>query len=415
MSSKRGVVDSILGAVVRARARLPRALNRLIDDVAKNPDGPAGKLASWSMGGHLRKNRPAATTAPNTPTRVYIGPTNYAGQGYQWARALEASDERIGATSMSIALPVGFAFPAHTSVPLAVSNISRTWQRAEFDAVLGFSHVLFEAERTLFGTLFDRDIHREAAALKRSAISVAYMAHGTDVRSPLRHMARTPWSYYNDDVALSSILQADADRNLRLLEETTDPVFVSTPDLLDDVPGSRWCPVVIDMAVWRQRSGNTGNRVPVVAHVPSAGAAKGSHLIASAVRLLAERGQIAYATMTNVPAREMPAHIGSSDIVLDQFRTGSYGVAACEALASGCIVVGHVLPSVRDRVLQETGFALPIVEATPDTLGSVLGDLVDDPERRSQIAALGRPFVQAVHSGALSARALRRYWIDLAD
>lgn len=412
MSRRRGVVETILGAVVRARARLPRAVNRLIDDVAKSPDGPAGRLASWTMGGLRRKNQPAATIAPDTSIRVYIGPTNYAGQGYQWARALEASDERIGARSMAISLPVGFAFPVHTSVPLAVNNISRRWQRAEFCATLGYTHVLFEAERTLFGTLFDRDIRREAAAFARSDVSVAYMAHGTDVRSPLRHMQQTPWSYFKDDTALTSVLQADADRNLRLLEETTCPVFVSTPDLLDDVPGSRWCPVVVDLTVWQQRSVKTMNDIPVVSHIPSSGASKGTHLIADAVQMRAGRGQIEYNTMTNVPAHEMPARVASSDIVLDQFRTGSYGVAACEALASGCIVIGHVLPSVRDRVLQETGLTLPIVEATPDTIGSVLDELLADQERRTEIAALGRPFVEAVHSGALSALVLRRYWID---
>ncbi len=138
-------IERLLSAIVRGRSHLPAGLNRLIDDVGKNPDGIAGRLASTVLGGHRASNRPAPTAAPQTPIRVYIGPTNYAGQGYRWARALEASDPRIGARSMAVTLPGGFSFPTDTAVPVAVHNVSLRWQQAELEAVSGFTHVLFEA------------------------------------------------------------------------------------------------------------------------------------------------------------------------------------------------------------------------------------------------------------------------------
>ncbi len=43
-----------------------------------------------------------------------------------------------------------------------------------------------------------------------------------------------------------------------------------------------------------------------------------------------------------MPADAMPEVYGGADIVLDQFPLGTYGVAACEALVAGRLVVSHV-------------------------------------------------------------------------
>lgn len=102
----------------------------------------------------------------------------------------------------------------------------------------------------------------------------------------------------------------------------------------------------------------------------------------------------------------------SADILLEQFRLGSYGATAIEAMAAGRVVVGHVLPAVRAHVRRETGFELPIVEATPDTLSETLTRLVSDPDGMREVGAQGREFVTAVHDGRLSAAALLEHWID---
>lgn len=405
-------VERLISMIVRARTSLPSPVNRLIDDVAKNPDGLAGRLASTLLGGRRARNRPEPTAAPPTPVRVYIGPTNYAGQGYRWARALEASDPAIGARNMAVTLPGGFSFPADTAVPVAVYNASGAWQRAERDAVRRFTHVLFEAERPLFGRLLQRDVAREAADLQATGVSVAYLAHGTDVRSPRRHMALTEWSYFSDDAAQTAILQRDADDNLALLAATNAPIFVSTPDLLSDVPGSQWCPVVVDLSAWTRGPVPLAGETPVVAHIPSSGSTKGTHLVDPVMRGLEGEGLLRYQALTGVPSAEMPRRITGVDIVLDQFRVGSYGAAACEAMATGRIVVGHVSPDVRAAVHELTGLDLPIVEATPRTLRSVIEGIIADPEPAQSVAAQGPAFVERVHSGARSALVLREHWID---
>ena len=399
-------------ALVRNRHHLPRMVNRLIDDVANNPDGLISRLASAALGGRNPALVPPATSIPGAEIRVYIGPTNYAGQGFQWARALELNDARVGARNMAVELPGGFAFAADTVVPIAVYNSSTAWQRAEFEAARRFSHVLFEAERPLFGRLYGRSVARETDALQARGISCAFMCHGTDVRSPRTHARRNKWSPFAEDNARTRLLQADVDANLALLSALGLPVFVSTPDLLIDVPSAHWCPVVVDGQRWAGGRQLFSKRKPVVCHIPSMNWMKGTQLIEPVLRRLHESGVIEYRSVTGIPASRMPALIGDADIVLDQFRLGSYGVAACEAMAAGRLVIGHIQPDVRRRVREHAGIGLPIIEADANSLEYVILGVIASRQEAFEVADAGRSFVNVVHSGGMSATALRDAWIN---
>jgi hypothetical protein len=405
-----GVAFRVMSLLVSRRKHLPRSLNRLIDDVAKNPDGVAGKLAARVLGGASEALVPAATSVPETSVRVYIGPTNYAGQGFLWARALERADASVGARNMAIELPAGFAFPADSLVPIAVQTASVAWQRAEFEAAAGFTHVLFEAQRSLFGPLFGRSVGSEIEHLQERGVSCAFICHGTDIRSPRLHRQRDPLSPYIDDPQ-SAAHQAEADANLALLRAHTLPIFVSTPDLLIDVPEAAWCPVVVDTERWKGAARQLLQRkVPVVVHLPSMGTVKGTHLIEPMLHRLHEAGTIEYRGLTGIPSSKLPGIIGDADIVLDQFRIGSYGVAAVEAMAASRVVVGHVLMDVRQSVAALTELELPIVEADPDSLEAVLLGLIADPDRMGTVANAGCDFADVVHSGSWSARVLIDNW-----
>lgn len=392
--------------LMRRRSSLPGWANRAMEQVARNPDGIIGRLA----GRLLRGEDVPPTTVPGTPVRLYISPTNYSGQGYAWARAVEHADPGIGARNVAVELPGGYGFRADTVVPIATVNASAAWAEAEWEAARQFTHVLIEAERSMFGRRFGRDLRAEIAALEEAGASVAFLCHGTDIRDPREHARRTPWSPYPDDPRTST-LQADAEANLTLLTELRRPTFVSTPDLLDDVPWATWCPVVVDAAPFATAEAPFTRAVPRVVHVSSSAAQKGTDLIEPALAELSARGLIDYRLVTGASIEDMPRVYADADIVLDQFRLGSYGVAACEAMAAGRLVVGHVLPGIRDRVTADFGRDLPIVEATPDTLRDVLTGLISDPAAASRIAAQGPGFVSAVHSGAASARILLGGWV----
>ncbi|MGU3644455.1 hypothetical protein ACLBXX_05755 [Microbacterium sp. C23T] len=394
------------------RNSIPRWINAAIDAVADAPDSLIGRVAAKRLGRPAAIGSVPATSFDDAPRRVLIAPVNYSGQGREWARALEAADASISARNLAVEVPGGFDFPADVVVPVGTYHNDGDWQRREFEAALGATHVLIEAEEPPFGRLFGRSVGTQARALAEDGVDVAYLAHGTDVRLPSRHVERHEWSHYNDPSIYAPRAETLASRNIELVTTSGRPVFVSTPDLLDDLPDAHWCPVVVDPARWQvERPGRVG---PLrVAHAPSVGPVKGTSLVLPVLEQLAAEGVIELDLVQGRPSDQMPAVFTKADVVIDQIRVGSYGVAACEAMAAGCIVVGHVAEHIRERVAALTGLELPIVEATPATIEDVLRGLArsDGAELRSA----GVAFVHAVHDGRLAARALLEHWIDLGE
>jgi glycosyltransferase involved in cell wall biosynthesis len=141
------------------------------------------------------------------------------------------------------------------------------------------------------------------------------------------------------------------------------------------------------------------------------GVIKGTHLIEQSLITLHDEGLIEYRPFSGMAASEMPGLIARADILLDQFRIGSYGVAAVEAMFAGRVVVGHVAEQVRKIILDETGSQLPIVEATPETLELVLREITADASRFQGVAQAGLTFAKKFHDGRYSSSVLEKYWI----
>jgi len=399
-----------VGQRLADRNALPRWANYAIDYVADNPMSLLGRIAARRIG----KPRPGnpATRFEDRRTRVYIAPVNYSGQAWEWARSLELHGHSISARSMAMDVLGGFAYRADLLVAPVVYNNDPHWQRREFAAAATATHALIEAEVAPFGRLLGRDVGRQVRALIEAGVDVAFMCHGTDIRLPSRNVSRTPWSPYLDAELYTARYETLALRNRALLKELARPVFVSTPDLLADVDGGIWCPVVVEVDRWSSpRTSPAPGKLLRVAHAPSALAIKGTALIEPTLKRLQAEGVIEYTRLVSVASADMPARFAEADIVLDQFRLGSYGVAACEAMASGCAVLGHVLPDVRATVKQATGHELPIIEATADTLEGILRGLAGDSRALSESRDSGPAFVQEVHSGRLSAAILADNWL----
>jgi hypothetical protein len=178
---------------------------------------------------------------------------------------------------------------------------------------------------------------------------------------------------------------------------------------VDYLPGSIWCPVVIQPDEWRSEHRAPTEGPLVVLHAPSNSLIKGSDQIEPVLRGLHAAGLIEYRQVAGLRHQEMRRQYAEADVVLDQFLIGSYGVAACEALASGCLVVGHVSEPTRRTVAAEAGIELPIVEATVDSLESVLRAIVMTSSDFESHRAAGIDFVERVHSGRRSAEAVRGF------
>ena len=354
---------------------------------------------------------PPAPVAKNTPVRLYVAPVNFAGQGYQWARAAELLPQ-VSAVSMQYVKPGDFGYPVDNAVPVNVTRFSRAWQKRQCEAVSGnFTHVIVEANRAMFGTLFDTgaqaNTRAEIQALQARGVRVAALCHGTELRLPSRHKEIDQWSPFNDESwALIPGFEAKALATRQVLSDTGVPVFVSTPELLLDWPAAQWLPIVIDVERWAQADAPLQHAVLRVVHAPSKDMVKGTHLIDDTMRRLHEEGVVDYRVVRGIPAADMPAVIGDSDIVIDQFRIGTYGTAAIEAMAAGRLVISHVHDQVRDHVRTVSGRELPTLEATPDTLEATIRDVAAHRDRYRAPALAGPEFVRELHDGRLSSRVL---------
>ena len=127
---------------------------------------------------------------PAAATRLLIAPVNWAGQGWQWARAASSNLPDVGAVSMSYRVPGEFSFPVDTEVPVAGFVFSSEWQRRQLRIVRDqFTHVIVEAERPIFGRVFDQTVEDQVRILTRHGVAVAMLCHGSDIRLPSRHAA----------------------------------------------------------------------------------------------------------------------------------------------------------------------------------------------------------------------------------
>lgn len=339
-------------------------------------------------------------------TKLLIGPANFAGQAFAWARAAEHVIPDFQAESLTRTVGT-FSFPTDDAVSPFLYQQAR-WQIRESNRILeNFSHVLIEAGRPVTGYLHGRTVAGEIDFFTKAGISCAVLSHGSDTRVPSHHLNKYSSSPFNQ--APPEVFQTLENRALTLIaiyQELNLPVFVSTPDLMDDLPQATWLPVVVDVSVWKCDGTPTNSR-PRVLFAPSKSWIKGGPRVDELLQGLADRHVIDYVRVTGVPAQEMPALVKSADIVVDQFALGAYGATAVQAMAAGKTVIGHIAPWVRERIPSE----VPIVESGLDDLEEKIQTLVANKELRDATGTRGVSFVNEYHDGRYAGEILRR-WIQ---
>ncbi len=351
---------------------------------------------------------------PQAPRRVLVGPANSAGQAGLWAGALRHHLPGTSAIGFQYGLQTGTA-TTHLRADPALRDRSPDWNHRFRDYVAKhFTHVLLESNRPLWhepeGSARPEQMMR---TLREAGVSVALVAHGSDVKVPsaYRHLhPDTQYEYLDPDFV--HVLEEIARDNVRTFASFEGPAFVTSPVLLRFVPSARWLPLVIDTARWATDRPAFERDVPVVVHSPSS-AQKGSVWIDPAMQALHDGGLIEYRRLSDVPHEEMPDAIHDADILIEQLGAGGYGVAACEAMAAGRVVVGTVTPLVRRHIALATGLDVPIVRATRESLAEVIRSLVVDPVGSHSLGEAGRAYTRTLHDGRYAAAVLGT-WIHPA-
>lgn len=362
---------------------------------------------------------PDELAVPDGQRTLAIGPANSAGQAWAWTRC--AAGHLEGVAGYVVALRnEKYDYPADELVARQAYLTDADWQlRTLARARATWTHVLLEAGRPILGGLAGRDFVADAALLRASGVQVGLVFHGSEVRDPRRHRLTHEFSPFADPRSeLTRRLQARCDALLPQVRAFDGPLFASTPDQLDYLPEraepaapAQWLPVVVDTDRFSPHGAPAPleRARPLVVHAPSNPALKGTVDVERVLGPLSERGVIELRMVTGMPPEQAAELIRTADVVVDQLLLGLYGVLACEAMAAGRVVLGHLGQPLREAVQALTGAEVPVLEATPRSLGEVMQQVLDDRDGAARAAASGPGFVTEVHDGRRSAGVLASF------
>ncbi|MFI7210064.1 glycosyl transferase family 1 [Micromonospora maritima] len=334
------------------------------------------------------------------PVRLGLGTANYAGQLSALAAAISAARPDVGIELVVAKPPATYRYPADRYLHFPAEHRLDV-QMAQARRVLGwYTHLIVDAFRPVLGRLNGDDVAGDLPALRRARIKVALLAHGSEIRHPGAHLERHAESAFRDaPEELRERLTTVCERNRRTAEESGLPLFVTTPDLLDDVPFATWAPLVVDVDGWACDRQVMERARPVVLHAPSNRWTKGTDRLLPQLQELHDRRIIELRLVEGLPHGEMRRLVQDCDIVVDQLVMGSYGTFSCEGMAAGKVVVAY-LSEGPHRV---AGVRPPIANATPSTLVKTIESLLDDRPAAAALAAEGLRYVRDHHDGRRTA------------
>lgn len=334
------------------------------------------------------------------PVRLGLGTANYAGQLSALAVAITAARADVGIELVMAKPPATYRYPADRYLNYPGEHRLDV-QAEQALRVLGwYTHLIVDAFRPVLGRGNGDDISADLPALRRARLKVALLAHGSEIRHPGAHLERHAESAFRDaDSELRERLTMVAERNRRTAEESGLPFFVTTPDLLDDVPFATWAPLIVDVDGWACDRPVLERARPVVLHAPSKRWTKGTDRLLPRLQELDERRIIELRLVEGLPHNEMRRLVQDCDIMVDQLVMGSYGTFSCEGMAAGKVVVAYVSEGPH----RAAGVSPPIANATPSTLVKTIESLLDDRPAAVALAAEGARYVRAHHDGRRTA------------
>jgi nucleotide-binding universal stress UspA family protein len=302
------------------------------------------------------------------------------------AGTLAQAQRDLGADALSVCLPNG---NLHYGVDRALHGQSRAARVAELLRFFAREGRSFDVFQFYFGESLAGPWLFDVPWLKRLGKQVHFYFCGCDVRDSKKAIATHEYSGCQECwPQRCSENRTDA---LKTATRHADGIWVSTPDLLDDVPGSVLLPQPIDLECITPVGEYRGGGPIRIAHAPSNRAIKGTRFVEAAVAELRRAGlPVELRLIENLPHADALRETAAADLVCDQMLIGAYGEYAVEAMALGKPVVCYLRPDLLACYPPD----LPIVSATPPTLGAVLRQLI---ARRHEWPALGRRGIAYAH------------------
>lgn len=136
------------------------------------------------------------------------------------------------------------------------------------------------------------------------------------------------------------------------------------------------------------------------------GDVKGTEYVKKAVEQLQLEGhKVEFLFFDKVPNTEIKYYQAQADIIVDQLLCGWHGSTGAECLAMGKPVITYVRPEVR-----KIKSSHPIIEASPDTILSVLRGLVVNRDELDAISVASRDYALKTHDYRIIAQNLKQLY-----
>lgn len=340
--------------------------------------------------------------------RLIIGSLNTVGQATGWARSVRqfVSVDAESWCSFRVAESRLYGFPADRTLRQEELSGALAIAKTHLVAARRASHVMMESGRTLAGMGAGNYTMTAGIALRALGCVPSIVFHGSELRSPVHNLGtRAESPFHQMDPEMCNRLERQSQKTKRLIARWPFNVFVSTPDLVPQAPGSTWLPVVPDLE-WFEPILSIDPRTvrPKVLHLPSSRELSNSAQIEAVCTRLSDAGLIEFRSVTGLDPSSVRQQIAWSDIVIDKIGIGVYGVMAVQTMASGRLLIGDVDDATRAALPD-----LPLIQTSIATLEATIRGLVGDRSSWAARAAAGEAFARRYHDGRYSAAVLAKW------
>ena len=328
--------------------------------------------------------------------RILHAPRNISNQPTYMARALRDLGHE---SEVWIFGESRFAFPCDRTIDVSESNQREVW-RHFMDAIERFDVFHFHFGQSFFPhgwagmpPLWDVPVLR----MLGKKVFVSYW--GSDARRRKVLETINPWGHLfladnqpNDD---------RIEKSIHVWRTYANRMFVHSTELLPHVAGSVVVERSFDLQEWPQTK-PADRKCPVLLHVPSKRATKGTDLIVEGIdRLKAGGLKFEFRLLENMSHAEVKGAIRDADVLIDQLLVGDFGIISVEAMASSRVSVAYLLDDVMQAYPD-----LPVYDVKPDAFVDRMRELIRDRKLRQRLAQAGRPFVKKHFSASTIARHL---------
>lgn len=323
---------------------------------------------------------------PNAPIRVLHGMMEAANQMNLLSKGLH----RHGVLSHTMNFwPSYLGYPADyvwsfTGQRLTPS-INATLKKLAEDLLPHYDIFQFFCGRSIVGDFSDLPMLKEAG-------KAALMYHmGSEVRLLSEARKTNPYA------KVKNPNEGSIKRNLELWSRHIEHCMVIDMELYQYVKPYyahvHVVPTSIDLERFSPDPHWAPNDKPLIVHAPTSTDIKGTSYIVSAVEKLKTRYSFDFQLIQKMSNEQAMQIYRKADLIIDQLHLGSHGVLAVEAMAMEKPVVCWISDYMKEHYPDD----LPLINANPDTIESVLEHVLRNRDMLPEIGRKGRPYIEKQH------------------